>query len=477
MENYIKTKSAHQYYRDVFSREIMLGGIGDLPKDIIIELIVKKSCDLYALNKKLIESQSNLPENQDAALKLVLQAIALSNLALDEKWGGQQVRLPDDYVESIINSLIEAITLAPSVEYLVASIQLLFRVGAIEHAIALIENNFSLLADVPVVFKILLLACIIEENYDYAFILAKRMSENSYLIGEDPLSLLMVVATIFKNGGYPSDYIDFTSLISRNISLPYEGYKWLLNKSQKNNRPTVLISCDVKYYHIHAVFLLYSLYETNKNTLDVHLHVYNIDDETHEDIKKRKLQFPELNISCTTETFDNVHGMNVHFASRRFVFASYFLSTTENPLLILDADCLVKNNWSLIEDTVDLSNDILITKDDSAPFWEKVFAGFVYLKHGEISATFINKVAQFIWDNLRKNHVVWFLDQVALSAAVDEIPAMKDFPRISTSLACDVNHRENSFAWVVTTVKDAKNRYLEYKNYLFEKYNNDDFNE
>ncbi|RNM26665.1 hypothetical protein EFS38_02640 [Dickeya undicola] len=472
MNNYMHMKSAHQYYRDVFSREIMLGDVGDLPKDMIIDLIGKRSCDIYQLNKKLAESPSNLPEAQDKALRLMLQTIALSNLAFDDKWGGQQVKLPPDYVEGIVNSLIDAINLTPNLEYLVASIQILFRVGAVEHAVALIESNFSLLVDVPVVFKILLLTCIVEENYEYAFLLVKKMTENSYLIGEDPLALLMIVTTIFKNGAYPNSYIDFTSLVSARNQLPYESYTWLLQKENKNKKPTVLVSCDVKYYHQHTIYLLYSLYETNKDSLNVHIHVYNIDDETFNDIKAKKQQFPELNISCSTETFGDVPGVNVHYASRRFIFASYLLSINEGPLLILDADCLVRKNWSLIEHSIDLSGDVLITKDDNSPFWEKVFAGFVYLKGGELSTAFIDKVAHFIWDNLYKNNVVWFLDQVALSAAVDEIPEMHDISRIDSTSACDVNHRENSFAWVVTTIKDAQNRYSEYKDYLVEKYEN-----
>ncbi|MEI7137421.1 hypothetical protein WCT93_21985, partial [Pectobacterium atrosepticum] len=78
-----------------------------------------------------------------------------SNLALDEKWSGQQVHMPAEYIDSVVSYLGDALALAPNLEYLVASIQLLFRIGAIEHAVALIENNLDALQDVPVIFKIL----------------------------------------------------------------------------------------------------------------------------------------------------------------------------------------------------------------------------------------------------------------------------------------------------------------------------------
>ncbi|GAB7211423.1 hypothetical protein [Dickeya oryzae] len=95
-------------------------------KKIVLDVIVNRSSDLYTLNKNLATSQSNLPEAQDRALKQLLNAIALSNLSFDEKWDGQQVRMPTEYINSIISYLSDVLELAPNLEYLVASIQLLF---------------------------------------------------------------------------------------------------------------------------------------------------------------------------------------------------------------------------------------------------------------------------------------------------------------------------------------------------------------
>ncbi|PXW47940.1 hypothetical protein DFO54_10224 [Erwinia sp. AG740] len=471
MADYTQVKSTHQYYRDVFSRELMIGSIGDLPKKIVLDVIVNRSSDLYTLNKNLAASQSNLPEAQDRALKLLLNAIALSNLSLDEKWDGQQVRMPTEYINSVISYLSDVLELAPNIEYLVASIQLLFRIGAVEQAIGLIENNLDTLQDVPVIFKILLLTCILEEDYEYAFLLVKKMTANSYLIGEDPLALLMVVSTIFKNGGYPDSYIDFSSLISKTEDINYDHYQWLLRRELDNDKPTVLIACDIKYYHQHAAYLIYSLYETNREKFNVHLHVYNIDDATAEDIKTKHAQFPELNISCTSEFIADVMGINVHYACRRFVAANYLLPIMKGPLIVVDADCLMRNDWQFVGHRIG-SADIALTKSESAPFWEKAIAGFVYLNGGEESRRFVKKVALFIWNNLMKNNAVWFLDQVALSAVLDGIGKSTHISRIDASFVCDVNHREGSFSWVVTTIKDAQNRYAEYKDYLSEKYGN-----
>ncbi|MCO7261287.1 hypothetical protein [Dickeya zeae] len=469
MSNYSNVKAAHQYYRDIFSRELMIGDVGELSRDIISDLFINKNCNLHTLRKKLDVSQSNLPEKQDKALRLLLNAIALSNLALDEKWGGQQIKLPVEYTDSIVGYLSDTLDTAPNLEYLVVSIQILFRIGAIEHAIALIENNLDVLQDVPVVFKILLLTCILEEDYEYAMLLARKMTANSYMIGEDPLTLLMIVTTIFKNGGYPDSFIDFNSLISKKEDINYDHYQWLLNRRVDNDKPTVLIACDVKYYHQHASYLICSLYETNRENLNVHIHIYDIDEATIEDINSKCALFPELNISCTNEPIGHALGINVHYACRRFTAANYLLPIFKGPLLIVDADSLIKNSWQSVEALLS-SADIALTKSVGAPFWEKAIAGFVYLSGSEQSRRFIKKVALFIWDNLIKNNSAWFLDQVALSAVLDHVDKSTSVARVDTSFAFDINHKEGSFIWAVTTIKDGDSPYSTYKHYLSEKY-------
>ncbi|TYL43548.1 hypothetical protein [Dickeya sp. ws52] len=469
MSNYIRMKSANQYYRDIFSRELRLGSIGELDHEILIDLIVRKSCDTYSLTKKLAEASSNLPEQQDKALKIMLNAIALANLASNEKWEGLQVKLPSDYIQGVINAVSDVLDISPNLEYLVASIQLLFKVGAIDEAISLIESNFSILNDIPVIYKILLLTCMFEDNYEYALMLVKLMVADSNLIGEDPLAMLMIVTTIFKNGGYPDDYIDFSSLRSKTEDIDYSGYQWVKNVDVDSVKPTVLIACDLKYYYEHAIGLIYSIYDTNKNNLNVHLHIYNIDGKTVDDVINKSKKLPEINISCTTESIGFEQGINVHYACRRFISANYLQKFLNRPLIIVDADCLIRKNWNTIK--FDVSKySVVLAQSENTPFWEKAIAGFVYLDGSEYSRRFIKKVSFFIWNNLKKGNAVWFLDQVALSAVMEKTSDQSEMGKIDASFMCDVNHRDNSFSWVVTTIKDAKNRYSEYKDYLLGKY-------
>ncbi|WP_233967182.1 hypothetical protein [Pectobacterium polaris] len=197
--------------------------------------------------------------------------------------------------------------------------------------------------------------------------------------------------------------------------------------------------------------------------------LYNIDDETYSDVLKKKASFPELNISCTTEYFSGMKGMNVNYASRRFIFARHALSVLNSPVLILDTDCLFRKNLS---DTIKQwhLSDLVLTESESAPFWEKALGGFVYLGGGLTSKIFIDKVASFIHSNLLSYNSVWFLDQVALSAAIDAVGMPGDISRIDSAIVYDVNHIGYSLLWMVTTVKNANGKYSDYKKQLTEKY-------
>ncbi|MEI7340867.1 hypothetical protein WCT87_05205 [Pectobacterium brasiliense] len=289
MTEYKYAKSMSQFYRDVFSRELELGDVGNLPQEFVAA-IIEGNTDTLLINKKLFDYDSGLEASHDTALKQLLLTISLANIAFDGKFEGRNVRLPVDYIANIRNSLMEIINLRPCVEYLVVAIQLLFRIGDIEAAVTLINNNFSVLSDTPAAFRILLMICMIEEDYSLALPLVQEMTTKQHLIGDHWFTLLMVTCAIYKLGGHPDSYIDFRPLLKANEFPSDDNYKWLIKQEESNGKVTVIISCDVKYYYEHAIFALYSIYETNKDNFNVHFHVYNIDDVTYSDVLKKKIR-------------------------------------------------------------------------------------------------------------------------------------------------------------------------------------------
>lgn len=185
---------------------------------------------------------SGLPSDNDKALKQLLVTMAQANMAFDEKWSGYQKKLPDEYVIGIRNSLIDILKLNPNIEYLVIAIRILFRIGDVDSSVNLINNNFSSLKNSPAAFRILLMICIIEEDYELALPLIKEMTSNQYLIGEDLMTLLMVVCSIYKLGGYPDSFISFSSLLDNKIhSISNDGYDWIIRKNHQNKKQLFIL--------------------------------------------------------------------------------------------------------------------------------------------------------------------------------------------------------------------------------------------
>jgi hypothetical protein len=136
-----------------------------------------------------------------------------------------------------------------------------------------------------------------------------------------------------------------------------------------------------------------SIYHTNKGELNLHFHIYNINNDILTDIKKYANRFPELNISCTSEVVAQDENKTA-YASKRFIFAEHALKLLSTPVLIVDADSLIRKPWKEISNWVE-DNDLLVNKPEVSPFWESIIGGFVWLGGKEQSTSYIKKVSLF----------------------------------------------------------------------------------
>lgn len=466
---YYRTKTMHQYYRDVYTVQLKISETGNLPLMKIIEFTYLRSLDLFSLYQNILSIDSGLPEKHDKGLKKILLAIGMSNLALDNVWHGQQTKLPQDYITSIKNCIFAALEYHPNLEYLEIAIKILFRVGDIESVIELVSKNSEHLLHSPDILKIMLLISNIEENYEDALALVKILIADPDLIGEDPLALLMTVSTIYKNGGIPEDYIDFKSLFNNNLTIPQDEYIIAIPPAKANENTTILVCCDPGYYEKHAIHLMRSIYHTNKGELNLHFHIYNINNDILTDIKKYANRFPELNISCTSEVVAQDENKKTAYASKRFIFAEHALKLLSTPVLIVDADSLIRKPWKEISNWVE-DNDLLVNKPEVSPFWESIIGGFVWLGGKEQSTSYIKKVSLFLRSNFAQGNYPWFIDQVALSAVMHEMEKKQPVRSIPTEWVFDIRHNEQSFAWSVTTIKKGNKKYEAYQAFLEKQY-------
>lgn len=470
MTTFARTRAMHQFYRDVFTRAIHLPEADVLPAHLVVEILNYANADLDALSETLLNAETDLALDQDRALKLMMSAIALANAAFDGCSYGLQTRLAPEKVTVITSHVVEAMQLSDNLNYLVAAIQILFRINEIDSVLFLISNNLSLLSENASVLKILLLISLMEEDYNQAYIVIQQLTSNPDLIGEDVMALVMVVCGIYKLGGFPDSFIDFRSL---NTDAPQNNtscYEWLI-APEDNGKTTVYVACDKGYYYDHTIALLLSIYESNGTALNVHIHVYNCDKDIQSHIHALCEKLPGLAISLSSEYFIVPKAANVHYASRRFCFMPHALEKIAGPIMILDADCLVRKPWAecLVGDA---HNEMIFSHHDGLPVWEHVPAGFIYTRGGEIAKKYFATVEHFIDVNLSSDKAEWFLDQIALSVAVDKLTPVEQskIGRKPIADLIDITHSDSAFSWVVTTKKNADGRYKVYKQQLYSKY-------
>lgn len=475
MSKYKRARDMHQYYRDVFSQEYTFPDIGTLPQPWVQSIISSGSCDTPAIVEKLFGLHSGLTAEKDQALKLIIVLISQANLALDRNWGGKQGRLPQVYINSVKNGLSRVLTLDPNVNYLVIAAQLLYRLGEIEDVLNIAQSNPVAVQNSPEFQRILAMIHTINEDYEGALPYLIELVEDPDIDNHSLVSL-MAVTCMHKLGGSPDSPIDFATLNQRDDmadKTPAGNINWLIAPERTGRtKPTVLVACDDRYFFEHALALVYSINETNKGELSVHLHCYNPNPSVVQLVKQLRDTLPDLDITATAESVD-VSGNNarVQFACRRFLAADYLLGYFDSPLMIVDADCLFRKVWSAWSGEDGQNCDVLLCSSDAVPFWEKVPAGFVYLGNGDVAKQYIRETAHFIRHNLDNGNYVWFLDQVALSACFSSLLA--DSPAVALrpgSQLIDINHRDDSLSWVVTTAKAGTDEYVDYKRELLGKY-------
>lgn len=443
MSEFTRSRAMRQFYRNVFTRLIELPETDVMPAHIVAEIFSFKSTNLDRLKPQIRDVKTGLEPEKDEALKQLLCAIVLANHALDESGSEGQQRLSAEENAQIIEYVVAALKGDNNVNYLIAAIQILFRINEISSALFLINNNLSLVSKSGTVLKILLLICLMENDYNQAMVVIQALTEDASLIGEDPMALLMITCGIYMLGGIPDSYIDFRPLKDSTFENAKTDYETWVEKTA-NDKATVLVTCDKFDYFEHAVPLLYSVYETNRDVLDVHLHLYNCDEVVKKSIISLREQLPELHISVSHEKIVSDDAMSVYYASRRIVFLRHALQTFGTPIMAINANALMRQRW----DASDAS--LMLLRSESSPFWEVVSPEFIFVTPTEVAQRYFDRVAHFIEVNLNSGNATYGLEQVALFASLDTLSGMDQLSIswVESDSILSSQYQTEAFCWV-----------------------------
>lgn len=452
MSEFARTRAMRQFYRDVFTRMIDLPESDAMPARIVAEIFNFKSADFDRLEPMISAANTGLDAEKEAALKNILRAITLANGAFEANAQREQTTLSAEVSAQVTEYVVAALKADNNTDYIVAGIQILFRINEIGSALFLINNNLSLVSNSGTVLKILLLICLMEEDYNQAMVVIQVLTSDATLIGEDPLTLLMITCGIYKLGGLPDSFIDFRTLDDETHSFAGRAeYTWHIEKDNAANT-TVLVACDKGDYFSYALPLVHSLYDTNRGVLDVHLHLYNSDDEVKESVAALRQQLPELHISATLEHVPESKNMALQYAARRTLFLRHALRSFSTPLIAMNADLLVRQPW------VSPDVPLLLLENDASPFWEAIFTGFIYAEPGSLTHRYFDIVGRFIENNLKADTQVWCLEQVALCASLDRLSGSDQMliSRVERKTVVDVSNQEDVFCWLSSSTGKTK---------------------
>ena len=471
MTEFRRSQEMHQYYRDSLVKTYFFDEFGKIPKETLISLIDTNACDPVLCAETLHSVQSGLPAAKDLALKQMVMLIAQSHLSMDKHRNGIQTPMPAAYKKGIRDGLMRVLQKVPSVKYLINAIQILYRIGEIDEAMALVRKNEKVVDTSPQLQQIAAMVYAMEGRYEEALpYLLKLVDAGAHQ--SNSLIKLLSMACMYKLGALPDEPVDFASLATQPAQTEAVfPYAWLIEpfKTQRT-KPTVLIACDDKYFYEHSLALVYSILEHNQADLLIHFHLYTPNASVVQSVHDLAAKYPQLEITATQETIDLKSPTKVvEFATRRFAASQALLTYFNAPVILLDADALWRKPWTGTLSDLAQNNDVIVCQPKAAPFWEQVAAGLVYLNNTPAAKRYISQVVAFIDDNLRKGKSLWFLDQIALSACHHEAHKHNweiRFGSIAPDELMDVNHGEHALTWVVTNQKHAAGAYSDYKHIL-----------
>lgn len=196
----------------------------------------------------------------------------------------------------------------------------------------------------------------------------------------------------------------------------------LYSKSEKNifpDYPVLFAACDAKYFVEHAPAFIAS---ANKIGKDVHIHVYDSNNDSGKYFTNIKY-YQDLDIKLTAsvstpvQQFSNFDEYRTYCACMRFIVLPELLKSAKK-VLTLDIDCLLMKDFEFPEESVAYFPREPIT---GTVGWEnqgtRVAAGAVYFDERAIDLT------EKVRDRIIEGPLKWFLDQIALSEVLTDVPA------------------------------------------------------
>lgn len=234
---------------------------------------------------------------------------------------------------------------------------------------------------------------------------------------------------------------------------PAHEYLEFLSTEKKE---VLFVSCDSKYFYQYALPLALSLADC-RSPLALHLHLINPDDAAFE-LLQRLSGILDGNLRATYERveIERVCRPLVYYSCMRFCRMAQFKLTSIHDYAMIDADMLINRSFSFtdVRDNASQNADYILTYSPSEPLWNCLLAGFCLFGPG--ADCILASISEFILQSIQEQKCRWFLDQIALFL-IAQHASNGTVGYLAAESFYDLEHRDDSFVWAVTTEKNAGN--------------------
>ena len=246
----------------------------------------------------------------------------------------------------------------------------------------------------------------------------------------------------------------------------------LIHPVAAEERVTVFVCMDTSYCLRYLGSIAASLAENSPGT-NLHVHIVNAHDDARERLKAVELLVGSGRLSYGLETARltnfSPEQRRTYFASIRFVRLAELMRTCPGTYFVMDVDNLLRGDVSQCLELT-RNTDLLIRNRFSLRPHLAVAACGIVLANSDAARDFMNRAAEYILDAFHTGHVAWFLDQIALTIAMNEPPTD---PQLKLRVAqlprtlLDWDFAADSLVWTGKGKRRLRNRryQAEYKRY------------
>ncbi|ODN43754.1 hypothetical protein BGC07_13675 [Piscirickettsia litoralis] len=435
---------------------------------------------LYRVNEFVEEENYNAAQEYIQANLTIVTSANLTSLEESIYYYYYSVCLFfKERVDEAYEAIEKAVTLHSEIAYYYHNMAIIcFKQGKYSDVISLLEQSRS--SAIPFYLSSAYLAVIysFERLWLKSVVCAEEAKQHH--IDSKNLVELCLMTSSFKCSNQIKSDLDFSSFCQDDLNIEslytqFPEAHFHSHTRKEGHDLCVFFACDYSYFLSHCVYSILSINAQRVKT-NVHVHLFNDDGFERNEFDKLIKRVEELKYITCTYSFETIHYLDYYMdcplytSTMRFCRAYQYMQAYRQSLIIVDCDSLFR--VPVNEITSHIHRPIAVLGDEYAPEWERLAAGVVYLKHGEVALNYLRHVSYFIMNNILLGKGLWFLDQIALKFAYEI--TLQDKPghyeRLEAKMFCDLAYTEQSYIWMVTAKKDEQTKYNHFKNDLKEKY-------